>query len=263
MVFSEKSGTRRGFTLIELLIVVSSLAILASMLMPSLQHARSFAREAACVGNLKTYGMYIQLYCDSSDGNIPVGRRQKWDSETGDSYKTLGYILHHSLFPEQGIRLGGAIKNANGVTVSTVAAAGPRSMSFFNCPENTTQTLAYGLGTASSNSYGVNLTGMGSLTTTYKLSDLKQPEKLYFIGEAYSVGLEPHKPSSAAENRYENMLYQSQIEYVHRQQSTNLLFGDGHVTNHAFGIFNRGSFVSGSFNNAAHWYPDSGSGTLD
>ena len=64
----------RAFTLIELLVVISIVALLLSLLEPSLGRARSLARRVACSHNLKQVHLALDLYTHDHDGAYPCAQ---------------------------------------------------------------------------------------------------------------------------------------------------------------------------------------------
>jgi len=62
----------RGFTLIELLVVVAIIALLISILLPSLAAAREQARKTACRSNLGSLGRASITYSEGNHGFFPT-----------------------------------------------------------------------------------------------------------------------------------------------------------------------------------------------
>ena len=62
---------RAAFTLVELLVVVSIIALLISILLPSLKKARQQAKAVVCLSNLKSLGTGVMVYACEYNGVLP------------------------------------------------------------------------------------------------------------------------------------------------------------------------------------------------
>lgn len=69
---SEGSAKARasGFTLVELLVVIGIIALLISILLPSLNKAREAAQKTACLSNLRQIGLGMSSYLADSKGKF-------------------------------------------------------------------------------------------------------------------------------------------------------------------------------------------------
>jgi len=67
-------SSSRGFTLIELLVVIAIIAILAALLLPTLNRAKEAGRTAACKSNLHQYALALQMYVEDFKAYPPNGR---------------------------------------------------------------------------------------------------------------------------------------------------------------------------------------------
>lgn len=96
---------RSGFTLIELLVVIAIISVLATILIPALDQAKSLAKQAVCLSNLRGIGTGLSMYSSECEGVLPpiiayqsVTRIVTWDidlapyvsAELGDDYEWGG-----------------------------------------------------------------------------------------------------------------------------------------------------------------------------
>lgn len=81
------SATRASFTLIELLVVVAIIAVLAAILLPTLQNARERGKRALCANNLRQLGVGLFLYADENRGylpSVPASEFSAWGTAPAD-----------------------------------------------------------------------------------------------------------------------------------------------------------------------------------
>ncbi len=89
-----------GFTLVELLVVVAIIALLVSILLPSLGRAKEQARMVSCMSNLKSLGLSFTFYATENNDWYPAGsayggyyyEEYTWDSVLQPYYNNMGML---------------------------------------------------------------------------------------------------------------------------------------------------------------------------
>jgi len=118
---------KRNFTLIELLVVIAIIAILAAILLPALQAARSRAQSTRCISNLKQVGSLAQQYINDHKGDWGSG-----NTSTSNLQLAWVYNLHRGKY----IHLNdpGETTWWTGFDASRIAALNNSMPGFMRCP---------------------------------------------------------------------------------------------------------------------------------
>jgi prepilin-type N-terminal cleavage/methylation domain-containing protein/prepilin-type processing-associated H-X9-DG protein len=166
----------KGFTLIELLVVIAIIGILAAMLLPALQKAKSVAKQITCLNNLKQFGMGASFYLD--DYGHVMAYSVPYNS--GDK---IWYTLMKEYLPSEN---------------TVIASCGTLKKDRFACPEvENKDTLAgnqwtSGVAWTNSGTLGINsayFNRSGIDRGTLKNPKVKYPERLFYFGDTLGIAV--------------------------------------------------------------------------
>ena len=207
--------TNPRFTLIELLVVIAIIAILSSMILPSLSKARKQAKRVVCVGNIRQVNMGMAMFRDDNNGIIA----HNYDK---DRWNTADWAMGIDTY------LGGK----NKVTDPQDQFRTKSSKAFYGCPTtNSSAKKAHHI------DYGIPTTGAASRSPGFsyigqKINRIKDTSHSLLLAGTFNgtnKNLGRSVSKLAEPNQYDNITGKTNKYYKHPGRVTNYAFFDGHV----------------------------------
>jgi prepilin-type N-terminal cleavage/methylation domain-containing protein/prepilin-type processing-associated H-X9-DG protein len=140
--------TKKGFTLVELLVVISIIALLLAVLLPSLSKARELAKRMVCGTQVKQIGVGMAGYAMEYNDKMPWAGGKTADTDEPTTHPWLVYRTGHN--EEDWFRdmstacVCGTMGKARPMRIACLFAAKliPDGKIFY-CPSNRTENRRY------------------------------------------------------------------------------------------------------------------------
>lgn len=186
-----QSRHRNAFTLIELLVVVAIIALLISILLPSLAKAREHTKSVKCLANLRSTGQAVVTYSSEWLGFLPgplhpaIYRNQSLDYLMSNPIKNFGLddaLYQQTRFLSFKIRKQNNDSSGGADTVTDRVTSCP-TMDGINPDRNfQAYTQAVGSKYAFPTSYVINNVGANDPDSFAPASGLRTTDPTYYFG---------------------------------------------------------------------------------
>jgi len=237
---SKHTLRRKGFTLVELLVVIGIIALLISILLPSLNRARETANRVKCGSNMRQIGQAILLYANENKGNYPRTRYNSTISTANGSWDITNTNTAVDPFVPPG---SGKIKDNDVIpAIFLLIRTQDITPEVFVCPSSNDEKDIYGTAAGISAQCKVSFTKKENLSysmanmypdttavnNSYKLNATTGAEFAIAAdknpaGASGYTGLGTTNESSSSKDM------QLANSPNHQGQGENVLYGDGHA----------------------------------
>jgi prepilin-type N-terminal cleavage/methylation domain-containing protein/prepilin-type processing-associated H-X9-DG protein len=230
------SQRKAGFTLVELLVVIGIIALLISILLPSLNRARETANRVKCASNLRQIGQAILLYSNDNRGAYPRTIAKDALSQQVGTYGTG--VTGSDPFT------GTALPSPNDVTAALFLLLRTEDITseVFTCPSSNAEKDTYGGGTNAPINR-CNFTGSKNLSYSYQnpypgTQAIGSGFKLNnSIGAEFAVAADMNPGTTGTNDSVTAVRPNSSAKDMkqgnsnnHDKDGQNILYGDGHVS---------------------------------
>lgn len=200
----------KAFSLIELLVVIAIIAILSSILLPSLKKAKDLSYKISCKNNQKQIYTAFSMYLnDYSDWIVPCKTGGASAAEYEADFFWFGklneYIKKSRIFTECREK----IRNDNLQKFNSIYGYEVRWYYY--------SMLAY----------GCSASIISPEATPHKISELSRPSAKILIGDSMDVTQNSNARGCYIHFKWSPLTYYPDFRHT---RSANFLFGDGHIS---------------------------------